>query len=80
MPSKLVNLAQRIAKEDKAVFDTLTEFERTKRIRTKTRLNFTVDKAIASRFKHFCRENGYNMSAKVEQAMRGMMDKESKKG
>lgn len=75
MPSKFVKLAQRIAKEDKAVFDILTEFERTKSIRTKTRLNFTIDKSVASRFQQFCRENGYKMSAKVEQAMRGMLDK-----
>ena len=60
-------IAKRIVKEDKAIFDALLEFEQTKKIRTKTRLNFTIDKALATKFRKFCRERGYNMSAKIEQ-------------
>jgi hypothetical protein len=66
---KFLELAKEIAKRDKYVFDSLIEFEKTKKIRTKTRLNFTIDKSIASRFKKYCREKGYNMSAKIEQAI-----------
>ncbi len=69
--------AKEIAKRDKAVFDTLIEFEQTKKIRTKTRLNFTIDRSIASRFRKFCRDKGYNMSTKVEQAMRDIVEKEN---
>ncbi len=70
MPSsKIVQLARTIVREDNAIFETLAEFERTKQLRTKTRLNFTVDKSVAARFKRYCRNKGYNMSAKVEQAM-----------
>jgi hypothetical protein len=73
MPSnKFIETARRIAREDKEVFDTLIEFEQTKKVRTKTRLNFTIDKAVASRFKKYCKDKGYNMSAKVEQALRDM--------
>jgi len=76
MPSnKFLKIAEKIAKRDKALFDTLIEFEKTKKIRTKTRLNFTIDKSIASQFKRFCREHGYNMSSKIEQAMRNIMIK-----
>ena len=67
--NKFLEIAKKIARKDKALFDTLVEFEKTKKIRTKTRLNFTIDKSIASRFKKFCRDKGYNMSAKIEQAM-----------
>jgi len=67
--NKFLKLASEIVKRDKAMFDTLMEFEKTKKIRTKTRLNFTIDKSLASRFKKFCRNNGYNMSAKIEMAM-----------
>ncbi|MBI2129835.1 hypothetical protein HYU07_06380 [Candidatus Woesearchaeota archaeon] len=74
--NKFLKIADEIAKKDSALFETLQEFEKTKRIRTKTRLNFTVDKSIASRFKKFCREKGYNMSAKIEQAMREVTGKE----
>ena len=76
MPSnKFLKIARNIAERDKALFDTLTEFEKTKRIRTKTRLNFTIDKAIASRFKKFCRDKGFNMSAKIEQAIGNLVEK-----
>lgn len=73
---KFMDIAKNIAKKDKVLFDTLIEFERTKKIRTKTRLNFTIDKTIASRFKKLCREKGYNMSAKIEQVMKGIIEKE----
>jgi len=73
--NKFLSIASRIAREDKELFNTLMEFERTKKIRTKTRLNFTIDKSVAVRFKKFCREKGYNMSAKIEQIMGNMMKK-----
>ena len=77
MPSnKFLKLAHEVAEKDKELFESLMEFERTKKVRTKTRLNFTIDKSIASRFKKLCRSHGYNMSAKIEQAIEEMIDKE----
>jgi len=74
MPSnKFIKKAHKIVERDKVVFDTLMEFERDKRIRTKTRLNFTIDKNIAAKFRKFCREKGYNMSSKIEQAMQDLI-------
>ena len=49
--NKFIKKAKEIAKRDSAVFDTLMEFEKTKKTRTKTRLNFTVDKGLAERFR-----------------------------
>jgi|TARA_B100002003_G_C14008039_1_gene486409 hypothetical protein len=74
--SKISKIADRIVKEDNALFDALLEFEKTKKIRTKTRLNFTVNKGLASKFKKVCRDKGYNMSAKIEQSMRNLVEKE----
>ena len=74
--NKFLKIAKEVAEKDKVLFDTLIEFEKTKKIRTKSRLNFTIDKSIASRFKKFCRDKGYNMSAKVEKAMKDIIDKE----
>ena len=71
--NKFLEKAKEVVKRDSAVFDTLTEFEETKKIRSKTRLNFTIDRAIAMNFKKSCREKGYNMSAKIEQAMRDII-------
>ncbi len=74
--NKFLEIAKNITKKDKEMFDTLIEFEKTKKIRTKTRLDFTIDRSIASRFKKFCKDKGYNMSAKIEQAMKDMLEKE----
>lgn len=68
--SKFINKAKEIAKRDKPFFDTLIEFEKTRKMRTKTRLNFTIDKTVAEKFKKYCRDNEYNMSAKIEKFMR----------
>ncbi|MBN1502762.1 hypothetical protein JW930_04400 [Candidatus Woesearchaeota archaeon] len=77
MPSENVReRAHRIAKEHKELFDTLLEFEKTHEIRTKTRLNFTIDKSTASKFRKLCKNKGYNMSAKIEQAMEQIIVKE----
>lgn len=71
--NRFLKIAKETVKKDKAIFDTLLEFEKTKKIRTKNKLTFTIDKSVASQFRKFCREHGYNMSAKIEQAMQEMM-------
>lgn len=75
--NRFQNIAKEIAKRDKPVFDALIEFEQTGRIISKTRLNFTMDKAIASRFRKFCRKKGYSMSAKIEQVMQETLKEET---
>lgn len=74
MNSKFTKIADKIVERDKQMFDNLMDFERTRKISTKTRVNFTVDKAIVSRFRKYCREKGYNMSAKVEKAIEEMVE------
>jgi hypothetical protein len=73
LTNKFLRTARKVAERDKPVFDMLMEFEKTKKIRTKTRLNFTIDKTVAMQFKKYCRNNSYNMSAKIEEAMRVAM-------
>ena len=73
--NKFLKIADRIVKQDKELFETLMDFEKTKKVKTKTRLNFTIDRSLASKFKKFCRDKGYNMSAKVEHALREMLKK-----
>lgn len=73
--NKFLSKAHEIAKRDAVVFDNLMDFERTKKIRTKFRLNFTIDKSVALSFRRYCREKGYNMSAKVEQALKEIVSK-----
>jgi len=67
--NKIQKIAKRIVKEDKEIFDTLLEFEKTQKIRNKTRLNFTIDKNIATKFRKYCLEKKINMSAKIQECM-----------
>ena len=71
--NKFIELAKKIAQRDKETFDSLMEFEKTGKVRTKTRLNFTIDRSIASNFKKYCQKKGYNMSAKIEQSMQKIL-------
>ena len=71
--NKIQRIAKRIVEEDKDMFDALLEFEKTRKIRTKERLNFTIDIGTAQKFRRFCREHGYNMSAKIEEMMNFLM-------
>jgi hypothetical protein len=76
MPSNnFLQIAKKTVNGNPELFNTLMEFEKKKKIATKTRLNFTIDKSVASNFKKFCREHGYNMSAKVEQALKQLIEK-----
>ncbi len=74
--NKFLETAKKVAQENKPLFDTLIEFEKTKQVRTKTRLDFTIDKTLASKFRKLCRDKGYNMSAKVEKAIKEILEKE----
>jgi len=71
--SKIVRIVRKIVREEKPAFDVLMEFEDTKCIQSKTRLNFTIDKALVAQFRRYCRKHGYSMSAKIEQAMQKMI-------
>jgi hypothetical protein len=73
--SKFVELAKTIARRKRPMFDSLIEFERTKKLRTKERLNFSIDKSIVADFKNFCKSHGYNMSALIEKSMKDMVNK-----
>lgn len=75
--NKFLELASKIAKRDKALFDALLEFEQTKKLRTKVRLDFTINKSLASQFRKYCKDHGYTMSAKVEQAMKRILEEEN---
>lgn len=71
--SKFLKKAKEIRKRDEEFFDSLIDFEKTGKMSTKTRLNFTIDKVIAQKFRKYCKNEGLNMSAKLEQSMLKIM-------
>ena len=64
--NKFLKKALEIIKENKSAFEALEEFEKTGKIITKKRLNFTIDRDVAKRFREYCRKERLNMSEIVE--------------
>lgn len=64
-----------IVKKHASVFKALEEFEKSGRAIIKTRMNFTIDREIARKFRGYCKKNRYNMSLKIEESMRRMLFK-----
>ena len=75
---KFDEIVKKVLKENKDLFETIMQTKETKKTTTKTRLNFTIDSIIAIKFKKFCKEKGYNMSAKIEQAMENLINEKKR--
>lgn len=61
---------EEIIDENSGVFKALLDFETTGRVVTKIRMNFTIDREVAKKFKEKCRKKRDNMSNKIEECMR----------
>ena len=59
-----------LVKKHAGLFKALEEFEKTGKTIVKTRMNFTIDREIAKKFRDYCRKKNYNMSLKIEDCMR----------
>ena len=69
MPSKFLETARRVVRENPEVFDSLLEYERTKKLPKltyHTRANFTIESKLLSKFRAYCAERGMNMSKVLE--------------
>ena len=53
-----------------AVFEELDRTGRFKKRKYKTRVSFTLDEDLFNKFRNYCKENGINMSGKIEGYMR----------
>jgi hypothetical protein len=72
MGSSEVAKADEIIKKYPEVFESLLEFESTKKIPKlyrRKRLNITTDENVLRRFKAYCRSNNINMSRLLEKKM-----------
>lgn len=64
--SKFLKKAMKIIDNNPSVFKALEEFEKTGKLITKKRLNFTIDREIAKKFRDYCKKNNINMSEIIE--------------
>ncbi|HIH37449.1 hypothetical protein J4460_03720 [Candidatus Woesearchaeota archaeon] len=78
MQSPNVARAREIIRRYPEVFESLLEFERTKRIRKlyrRRRINLTIDENVLRDFKRYCASASINMSQLVERKMKEEMGK-----
>ena len=60
----------KIIEEHQSAFKALEEFEKTGRLITKTRLNFTIDRETAKKFRDYCKKQRLNMSEIIEKLIK----------
>ena len=68
--------ARKIIQENKGLFESLEEFDRTGKLRKasyKERYNFTLDEDLMNGFRSHCRKNNMNMSKVVEDQIRKLL-------
>jgi len=59
-----------LIEKHKSAFKALEDFEKTGKVITKTRMNFTIDRELARKFREYCKNKGENMSSKMEEYIR----------
>ncbi|MBN1543895.1 hypothetical protein JW898_00355 [Candidatus Woesearchaeota archaeon] len=72
MQSDNVDRIKEVIRKYPEVFESLLEFERTKKLPKlyrRTRLNITIDENTLREFKSFCRRQNINMSRLLERKM-----------
>ena len=62
---------KKIIKKHSGVFKALEEFEKTGRTIIKTRMNFTIDREVAKKFREYCKKK--NMSLEIEKYMKKIL-------
>ncbi|MEK6935133.1 MAG: hypothetical protein AABW46_04605 [Nanoarchaeota archaeon] len=76
----MLEKARKAIKERPELFEAMLEFERTgklPKLTYKKRANFTIDEDILRKFRNYCKDKGYNMSAKIEQMMLDLVKRSS---
>jgi len=64
---KVLTRGIQIINENPTLFKALEDFEKTGKLILKTRLNFTIDRDTAKKFRDYCKKNRLNMSEIVEE-------------
>lgn len=61
---------RKIIKKHTSVFKALEEFEKTGELKTKKRMNFTIDRELSKQFREYCNKNKINMSKIIEDCIK----------
>lgn len=74
--------AKEIIAKNQDVLNALEELDRTgklKKISYKTKVSFTIDEELFNKFRNYCKQNGINMSGKMESYIRKELKEKSQK-
>lgn len=63
----------RFIHEHPSMFKAMEEFEKTGRVKLKTRMNFTIDRELARKFREYCKQHNCSMSAELEKAIKNKL-------
>jgi len=58
---------KKILQENREAFEALESFEKTGSVQTKMRMNFTIEREKARRFREYCKSRNISMSHKIEE-------------
>ena len=81
MPSFLDKAKEVIAKNQDMLI-ALEELDRTGKLRKiayKTKVSFTIDEELFNKFRNYCKQNGINMSGRIENYIREELNKQKSK-
>ena len=74
--------AKEVIAKNQDVLAVFEELDRTGKFRKrtyKTKVSFTLDEELFNKFRAYCKENGINMSGKIESYIRKELSKVTKK-
>jgi len=65
--------AKKVIAKNQDVLNALEELDRTGRLKKtsyKTKISLTIDEELFNKFRNYCKQNGINMSGKIENYIR----------
>lgn len=74
--------AKEVIAKNQDVITVFEELDRTGRFRKRTykiRVSFTLDEELFNKFRNYCKENGINMSGRIESYIRKELSKQNSK-
>ena len=74
--------AKEVIAKNQDMIAALEELDRTgklKKLSYKTKASFTIDEELFNKFRNYCKQNGINMSGKIESYIREELAKQKQK-
>ena len=80
--TSFLDKAREVIARNQDAFAALEELDRTGKLRKtvyKTKVSFTIDEELFNKFRNYCKQNGINMSGRIESYIREELNKKESK-